>query len=211
MSRSLEELKKLQENRMNKFTIALNKQNGYIPLFRPKPTDAPTPAASQPTPEPATQLEKKAAAKGQQKKKEYQEPKIAPTLKRTNHSTLIIASIGVLFMLNLALLALLFGSSSKNNNNLKKLNSIEGMLDTNSKQMSIIVANVKQLDDSIKEMNAKINEIKSTVAEAAKGADSQAFAIEKLEKAKNALYNRLNSLESKIDSLKPAPATTSSN
>lgn len=83
-----------------------------------------------------------------------------------------------------------------------KLNKIEESLTENMHWVEISASDMKQIsskvDSSIKQIGAKVEEIQ-------RQGDAQTVAIENLTKAKNTLFNRVNSLEVEVSKIGATP------
>jgi len=110
--------------------------------------------------------------------------------------------ISLILGLSFSLVLIANRYKSERNSTAIQLTEIKDLLNKNTKQINSFSEDIKQLSSDLNKMSLKIQSISSDIKELNKNSETQSFAIETLTKAKNTLFNKLNSLEVDIDELK---------
>ena len=114
--------------------------------------------------------------------------------------TLLFAVIILTFFaLNLKLFMMVKSYGLKNGETISKLNTIEGLMNDSARQMKALTSDIGQISTSLESVNIKIQDNNNKINQLDKQSDAQTVAIENLTKAKNTLFNRVNSLEIEIN------------
>lgn len=100
---------------------------------------------------------------------------------------------------NLRLFTLMKNYESEKNQVLGKLSKIEDLLNDYSQQLNNNYEITVKFNDTLVNLNNKVKDVFTMIQDLEKSKDSQSFAIENLTKAKDTLFNRLSSLEAKIN------------
>lgn len=165
-------LKELQEKRAGKYSLALNKNSSAQDTREPLLNQATGPLEAK------TLNSKNAGIKG------------------SWIPWLFIAIFALVFLVvNLQLIFAMKGYANQRNAAEKKLNTIEALIDNNTKQISAILESAQRLSEDAKVASRKIENIKKGIEGIEKTNDVHAAAIENLTKAKNTLFKKLSSLE----------------
>jgi len=105
------------------------------------------------------------------------------------------------FALSLGLFALFYTSRTECQTTLTQLNStIQAMERSNAALLSSFTKKFNQASVEIEKASKRTEEMGVTVKELNKEQEAQRFAIETLTKAKNTLFNRINLLEANLNS-----------
>ena len=116
---------------------------------------------------------------------------------------MFIAIFALVFLVvNLQLIFAMKGYANQRNAAEKKLNTIEELLNSDTKQISAILESAQRLSEDAKVASRKIENIKEGIEGIEKTNDAHAAAIENLTKAKNTLFNKVSSLEVELQSSK---------
>ena len=118
----------------------------------------------------------------------------------TTNLKLIIGSVFLIIMVfNLALtfklLVTINKMASDKNNSMEQIEELETLVSKNGN-------GIQKINDDLQVVTAKTKSISTKVEQAQETNESQAAAIENLNKAKNTLFNKLSALEVEINNLK---------
>jgi methyl-accepting chemotaxis protein len=103
------------------------------------------------------------------------------------------------FALNLKLFMRVKSYGLKNGETISKLNTIEGLMNDSARQMKALTSDIGQISTGLESVNIKTQDNNNIINQLDKQSDAQKVAIENLTKAKNTLFNRVNSLEIEIN------------
>ena len=103
------------------------------------------------------------------------------------------------FALNLKLFMMVKSYGLKNGETISKLNTIEGLMNDSARQMKALTSDIRQISTGLESVNIKTQDNNNIINQLDKQSDAQKVAIENLTKAKNTLFNRVNSLEIEIN------------
>jgi len=122
-------------------------------------------------------------------------PNTQTQVSETHTPWLIWSVLLVILLCNFGLTFKLFmtqrGHADENNSVIAKLNKVEGLLTGQASQISNFSDGVKQ----------KMESIDSKFVQLDKDNDAQIFKIENLDKAKNALFNKISLLEAQLETI----------
>jgi flagellar biosynthesis/type III secretory pathway chaperone len=108
---------------------------------------------------------------------------------------IIIVVFAVFLSLNLLFFAMTKDYSLRTNAALEKLKDMEAAVTKNSEQLNSVLAEAQQINESLEKMASRLQAMAAETKDLKQQSEIQAFAIENLIKAKNTLFNRLNTLE----------------
>jgi septal ring factor EnvC (AmiA/AmiB activator) len=168
MSKSVDQLRDISNQRMNKYTAALNKTE-TVPL------------TTNPVPEPKETISAQPIAK-------IEKPMLPLPL------VLIMAA----FLLWNIIFTVRFATMSKASNNAQaRMVEIEKLSKDNLHQFGIFTSDLQQMRSRLDNFSQESRETGVRISQAEKDLDSHKFAIDNLSKAKNAIFGRVSELEAR--------------
>jgi len=184
MSKTLEQLKQIQQARQGKYSKALEMAAGNTEVKVITPESAQKDYAYQPVDKPAPE---------------------AVVLPKVDYSAkpiikpLIGIALGLVFLMfaafNLKLFMSVKASSDAQGITLARIEEVKSIASSNQKQAEEVSARMQQMSYAAEKIEGKVSKAQESIRGLAQDSDSQKFAVENLIKAKNQIFERLAALE----------------